>query len=68
MTELIISLAAARYQVPRVARLRGVAPEAVNALVELHTDNTLFSFLGEVRVNVLTLNLALNQQMPKPQP
>lgn len=57
-----ISLAAARYQVARVARVRGLSPEAVNALVDRHTGNTLFGFLGEPRVNVLKLNVALGAQ------
>lgn len=55
-----IGLAAARYQAPRVARVRGLAPEAVNALVDQHADSSLFGFLGEPRVNVLALNLALD--------
>lgn len=54
-----ISVAAARYQAPRVARVRGFAPGAVNALVDQHTESSLFGFLGEPRVNVLALNLAL---------
>jgi K+-transporting ATPase ATPase C chain len=55
-----ISPAAALYQVPRVAKARGMAPEALEALVLQHTDEPLLGFLGEARVNVLALNLALN--------
>lgn len=54
-----ISPAAARYQVARVARARGMAPEAVQALVDQHTEQPLLGVLGEARVHVLRLNLAL---------
>ena len=55
-----ISRAAADYQAARVARIRGLAPEAVRALIERHTEGAWFGFLGEARVNVLALNLALD--------
>jgi K+-transporting ATPase ATPase C chain len=54
-----ISVAAARYQAARVARARGLAPAQVEALVVAHTESPWLGFLGEPRVNVLALNLAL---------
>lgn len=55
-----ISPAAAEYQLVRVARLRGIAPDAVRKLVAVHTEGRQFGILGEPRVNVLELNLALD--------
>ena len=56
-----ISVAAALYQVPRVARVRGLSVNQVRALVQKYTENRQLMILGEPRVNVLELNLALDQ-------
>jgi K+-transporting ATPase ATPase C chain len=55
-----ISPAAAHYQAARVARARGIAAELVHTLIDRHTEGRRFGVLGEARVNVLALNLALD--------
>ena len=59
-----ISLAAAAYQAPRVARARGLPLTQVQALVQQHTESPWLGWLGEPRVNVLALTLAL-ESLPK---
>jgi potassium-transporting ATPase KdpC subunit len=54
-----ISVAAALYQAPRIARLRSLPLPKVQALIDKHSEGLLFGFIGEPRVNVLALNLDL---------
>ncbi|MFW0777158.1 MAG: potassium-transporting ATPase subunit KdpC [Rickettsiales bacterium] len=56
-----ISFAAAMYQVPRVAKLRKMEQAQLMALVEKHSDEPLLGFMGQTKVNVLALNIALDE-------
>ena len=61
-----LSLAGALWQAPRVAKARGVAPERLSALVRSSMEDRDWGFLGEPRVNVLLLNLALDRHFGRP--
>src|SRR5215475_4611354 len=58
----------ALWQVPRIARARGLAPERVKAVVEANVEDRTLGILGEPRVNVLLVNLALDRQFGKATP
>lgn len=62
-----ISPAGAHYQAGRIARVRGIAPARVESLIAEHVQNRTLGFIGEPRVNVLELNLALDR-MDQPRP
>ncbi|MBN2395320.1 MAG: potassium-transporting ATPase subunit KdpC [Candidatus Atribacteria bacterium] len=55
-----ISIAGAYYQIPRVARMRGLTEETVKAIVNKYTSHRIFGLIGEPVVNVLELNLELD--------
>jgi K+-transporting ATPase ATPase C chain len=59
-----ISVAAARYQAPRVARAHGAPLERILQLIDTHTERPLLGWFGEARVNVLQLNMALDTLGP----
>jgi len=59
-----LSPAAAEFQIPRVARERGMSEAEVREVVAAHTESRQFGFLGEARVNVLELNLDLDNRKP----
>ena len=63
-----LSPEAARWQAPRVATARRVAPSEVQALVAARTEERTFGVLGEPRVNVLLLNLDLDRRFGRPAP
>jgi K+-transporting ATPase ATPase C chain len=56
-----VSIAAAQYQIPRVAHARGMSEEKIRSLVDQYTEGRQFGFLGEPRVNVLRVNIALDE-------
>jgi potassium-transporting ATPase KdpC subunit len=59
-----ISPEAANVQIARVAKVRGMSEDALQKVVAAHTEGRQFGFLGEPRVNVLALNLALDKMAP----
>jgi len=63
-----LSPAAALWQVPRIARARQVAPERIREVIEARIEGRDLGVLGEPRVNVLAVNLALDRRLGRPGP
>jgi K+-transporting ATPase ATPase C chain len=63
-----LSPQAALWQAPRVAKARGITVERVKAVVDSNVEHRTFGILGEPRVNVLLVNLALDRQFGRPAP
>jgi K+-transporting ATPase ATPase C chain len=63
-----LSPAALQWQVPRVAKARGVSSERIQTIIESNIEGRTFGILGESRVNVLVVNLALDRQFGRPAP
>jgi potassium-transporting ATPase KdpC subunit len=63
-----LSPESAHWQVSRIARARGVSPERIRAVLDANVEGRTLGVLGEPRVNVLLLNLALDRQFGRPQP
>jgi potassium-transporting ATPase KdpC subunit len=61
-----VSPEGALWQVPRIAKARGVAPDRVKAVVNTNMERRTFGIFGEPRVNVLLVNLALDRQFGRP--
>jgi potassium-transporting ATPase KdpC subunit len=59
-----ITPAGAEFQIPRVAKARGISADELARMVAEHTEGRQWGFLGEERVNVLELNLALDERYP----
>lgn len=63
-----VSPQGALWQVQRVAKARGISPERVRAVIDEYVEGRTFGILGEPRVNVLLINLALDRQFGRPAP
>jgi K+-transporting ATPase ATPase C chain len=61
-----LSIEGALWQAPRVAKARGVSPERIEAVIRTNLEERNLGFLGEPRVNVLLLNLAMDRQFGRP--
>jgi potassium-transporting ATPase KdpC subunit len=58
----------ALWQVPRIAKARGILPDRIRAVIDEYVEGRTFGILGEPRVNVLLVNLALDRQFGRPAP